>query len=522
MKTVASLQLNASLGPPLARPPLLTPRDLAAFGRLGIPPELLAEAHVQRVTDSEARAKYGIRGPTASDMLGIVFPYFSPDTGQRVTARVRRDNPEVEEGKEKNKYMSPFGDHRHLYFPPGAKDKLQNRETPIVLVEAEKSSLALSAWGERTGNKLLAVAMGGCWGWRGRIGKLEDARGKRVDEQGPIPDLACCDGRKVYVLLDANVATNSMVHQARAALIRELVRRKCEAFICDLPQREGVNGPDDYIARFGDDAMSSVFMNTRAATASCDYGGGRFEIGDRGVEYIGPADKDGNPKPPLWICAPLHVVAKTRDSKSGEWGRLLEWRDADRVAHRWAMPIELLQRDGGVEARCELARQGLAIAPGRAIRELLPAYLQVWPIDARARCVDRLGWHSAVYVLPEEAIGDVGERVVFQNAHAVEPAFSVAGSVDEWRENVAAFAQGNSRLVFAVSAAFAGAALEPAAEDSGGFHLRGPSSTGKSTALKFSCIGLGQSLLLPQAMARNVEWPRRTGRSAQRWTVDPR
>jgi putative DNA primase/helicase len=58
----------------------------------------------------------------------------------------------------------------------------------------------------------------------------------------------------------------------------------------------------------------------------------------------------------------------TRNGRSGEWGRLLEWRDADGLLHQWAMPSELLQRDGGVEVRCELARQGLAIAPGRGAR----------------------------------------------------------------------------------------------------------------------------------------------------------
>ena len=42
--------------------------------------------------------------------------------------------------------------------------------------------------------------------------------------------------------------------------------------------------------------------------------------------------------------------------------------------------------------------------------------------------------------------------------------------------------KGNSRMVFALSVAFAGPLIEPAGEDSGGFHLRGVSSTGKSTA----------------------------------------
>lgn len=247
--------------------PGLAPSDLAAFERLGIGVELLAEAHVQRVTDAEARALYGITGSATKDMSGVVFPYFSLATGKRVTARVRRDNPEIEAGKDRNKYISAYGDRKHLYFPPDAAIKLRNPETPIVLVEAEKSSLALTAWAERTGANLLPVAMGGCWGWRGRIGKAENARGSRVDELGPIADLVCCNGRKMYVLLDANVATNPKVAQAQRALVAELRKRQCDTLLCDLPEVEGVNGPDDYIALCGDDAMARVLANARSEAA---------------------------------------------------------------------------------------------------------------------------------------------------------------------------------------------------------------------------------------------------------------
>jgi uncharacterized protein (DUF927 family) len=484
-------------GLPVERPDRLTPNDLAAFQRLGIPPELLVEARVHRVSDREAREN-GFIGSVTADLSGIVFPYPGLITGRRVTARLRRDSPEMEAGKEKNKYISAYGDHKHLFFPPGAADKLQDADTPIALVEAEKSTLALTAWAKRKGVNLLAVAMGGCWGWRGRTGKVENSGGERVDEKGPISDLDCVNGRKIFVLLDANVASNSKVQQARTALVRELVSRKSEVFVCNLPAVDGVNGPDDYIGVCGDEAMARVFTdakNSGAAVAHYDYGGGRFQVSDRGVVYIGPPDKDGNAKPPLWICEPLQVVAKTRDSKSNEWGRLLEWRDADGWRHQWAMPLEFLQRDGGVEVRCELARQGLAISPVRTARDLLATYLQVWPIDVRARCVDRIGWHGSRYVLAAEAVGESSEKVVFQNAHAVEPAFSVAGTADEWREHVAALAQGNSRMIFALSAAFGGALLEPAGDDSGGFHLRGRSSTGKSTALKAAASVWGNPAL---------------------------
>lgn len=227
-----------------------------------------------------------------------------------------------------------------------------------------------------------------------------------------------------------------------------------------------------------------------------DYGGGRFEVSPRGVFFIG-TDKEGNALSPRWVSSTLYVKAMTRDAKSGEWGRLLEWHDADGVRHQWAMPLEFLQGDGA-DVRRELARLGLSIAPGRAARELLASYIQVWPVEARARCVERLGWHGGVYVTPAESIGQGDEIVVFQNTHALEPALAVSGTAEAWRDSVAALAAGNSRLVFALSVAFAGALADVVGEDSGGFHLRGKSSSGKSTALKAAASVWGHPLTYPR------------------------
>lgn len=231
-------------------------------------------------------------------------------------------------------------------------------------------------------------------------------------------------------------------------------------------------------------------------TQSCSYGGGRFETSELGVFFIG-TDKDGNEKHPIWVCSPLRVVAMTRDGKSGEWGRLLEWRDADGVRHQWAMPLELTQGDGS-DVRRELARFGVQISPSRSARDLLASYIQVWPVEARARCVDRLGWHGGVYVTPSESIGQHEELVVFQNAQALEPSHAACGTVGEWRNSVGRLAAGNSRLVFALSVAFAGALADVAGEDSGGFHLRGKSSSGKSTALKVAASAWGNPAAYPR------------------------
>ncbi len=197
-----------------------------------------------------------------------------------------------------------------------------------------------------------------------------------------------------------------------------------------------------------------------------DYSGGAFEVSKHGVFFLG-TDKEGNEQPPKWICSKLEVLASTRDTGSKEWGRLLAWEDGDGVAHRWPLPMELLQGDG-LEMRRELARLGLQISPTKAARDLLAIYVQVWPAQSRARCVDKLGWHGAAYVTPSEAIGDDEEITVFQSTQAIEPAFSVSGTVASWGGSVAAMAAGNSRMVFAISTAFAASLLDLLGEESGG------------------------------------------------------
>jgi hypothetical protein len=241
--------------------PNLAATDVEMFGKLRIPSELVERAGIVRVTDREARDEFGIRG--SGDMAGVAFPYFAPETmtngRRRNYVRIRRDHPEIEDGKPRKKYVAPYGDRNHLYFPP-TPELFADPSVPIVLVEAEKSVLALTAWCERTGTKVLTLAMGGCWSWRGQIGIHTTATGERVPEMGAIPDLNICrDGRLIYVLLDANCASNPKVQQARSQLVRQLRKQGADVHILDLPAGEGVNGPDDYIGVLGDEALTQLF-----------------------------------------------------------------------------------------------------------------------------------------------------------------------------------------------------------------------------------------------------------------------
>jgi putative DNA primase/helicase len=243
----------------------LTQADLVTFERFGIPQDLLDAAKVRRVTTEQARDL--LSSPHPGNLAGVLFPYLDPESGRPVTCRVRRDSPEIENGKPRDKYLSAYGDVRHLYFPPGAGALLADASVTVALVEAEKSALTLTAAAGRASRRVVAVAMGGDWGWKGTIGKTTDAAGARVDVKGPLPDLnrITWTGRDVVVMLDANVVTNTKVQAAQRALASELAGRGARVRIANLPVEDAVNGPDDLRAAHGDAALFAVLDSATSA-----------------------------------------------------------------------------------------------------------------------------------------------------------------------------------------------------------------------------------------------------------------
>lgn len=206
-----------------------------------------------------------------------------------------------------------------------------------------------------------------------------------------------------------------------------------------------------------------------------------FTVNDEGVFYNGV--KDGNWQPPWWICSKLEVTAVTRDSKGEAWGRLLEFDDLDGVPHSWACPMELFAGDGA-EFRRVLFSMGLRMATATSARNLLLQYVQTAKVQDRARCVERTGWHGGVFVMPERTIGEADERILFQSAASAPNTFKQRSKLAGWQQHIAAPCAGNSRLVFAISTAFAAPLLHVTGMESGGLHYRGDSSTGKTTALR--------------------------------------
>ena len=207
---------------------------------------------------------------------------------------------------------------------------------------------------------------------------------------------------------------------------------------------------------------------------------GPYRLDDKGLWFINPDPSRGGRQ---WLTAPLDVTAETRDATGADWGLLLEWRDRDGRAHAWSMPSALLAGDGA-ELRRELLSRGLRISANREARSRLLDYLSNVRRPERIRAVSRIGWIKDAFVLPNAVIGQTGsERVVLQTERPLEHSFKTAGTLDGWRDGVAAPAAGNPALVLAIGAAFAAPLLTPLGLEGGGFHFTGASSIGKSTAL---------------------------------------
>ena len=209
---------------------------------------------------------------------------------------------------------------------------------------------------------------------------------------------------------------------------------------------------------------------------------GSFRITDHGVFLV--KDCPGGSSDLVKLAARVDVIAETRDSAGNNWGRLLRWQDNEGREHRWAMPMEVLSSDAaGVRAR--LLGEGLAfISTNARWRERFAEYLQTAPVNRRIRCISRGGWHDSSYTLPDETFGLEGsDEVMYQASTDADSNWRIKGSANDWRVQIGEKCSGNSRLVLAVSCAFAGPLLSIAGAESGGIHFYGASSTGKSTAL---------------------------------------
>lgn len=242
-----------------------TKRDESMLASHGLTLADAQAAQLRWVTDEEGALIVGQadRRTAYRNFAGILFTYFRD--GRVISHRLRRSNPDIEEQsdgppKQKNKYLSAPGERGHLYFAPTAMPEwCQDTTIDLAITEGEWKTLALHrlALDDNPGDRprWLSLGLAGVWNYRGVVGKTTDANGKRVDVRGPIPDLDLIkwEGRRVKIVFDSDVKTNSAVKHARRELAALLVQRRAIVEFIDIPDApEGSKwGVDDWYGAVG-------------------------------------------------------------------------------------------------------------------------------------------------------------------------------------------------------------------------------------------------------------------------------
>lgn len=206
---------------------------------------------------------------------------------------------------------------------------------------------------------------------------------------------------------------------------------------------------------------------------SCEHGGVYYHA----IE----TDKQGNiqEKPPLRLSDAIELIGRGIDS-AGNHYRLIEWQDRiTRDKKRGALAMAGIGSDWAA-----LLRLGITIASGRRKRELLADYLQTEGANTAYRITEQTGWHDEAYILPNgEIIANDNARLFYNGDKSQAKAYQQSGSLSDWQAEVARYMPNNSRLCLAIGTALAAPLLSLLGIESGGFHLYGDSSEGKTTAL---------------------------------------
>lgn len=265
-----------------------------------------------------------------------------------------------------------------------------------------------------------------------------------------------------------------------------LLNQYQDDFECDLSQYESVEDVQAFLNDAIEQLPKSEVLPKGHLAKPMKWENGHFHITEAGLYFV-EEDKNGISHK-RFISSPVLVTAKTRDDSSNNWGVLLQWKDDNDVKHIQALSMELFQTDGA-DLRKALAYQGVTIAPDQRARNLFQCYLMSYQANRYALCVDRVGWHENVFVLPHVQIGQTADNdlIVYQASNTLDNRYQSKGTLAQWQSDVAQLVASHSLLVFSLSTAFTGQLLTPLNQQGGGFHIKGGSSKGKSTALNLAC-----------------------------------
>ncbi|MGF6637024.1 DUF927 domain-containing protein [Paraburkholderia sp. MM6662-R1] len=390
-------------------------------------------------------------------------------------------------------------------MPPGLRPLFGLRDlvegdqgAPVFVVEGEKAALALRGLGQRP----VVTSAGGAKAaaktdWSPLAGRSvviwpdNDEAGLKYQDQ--VIELIRAAGPSTQIkLVDAKKVMRSLC-QAQDWVYGEKADDLDGWDVADLAQL-GVAG--DVVADWAKNSLIDVpvalgsdgQMRRLVAVENGDSvtwaSGKSYTVDDEGVT-VWKMQKDE--LVPVKVSSRVEILRQLRDQESSGWS--LELR---------------LHKPDGQQQTIVVRRATLSDA--RAFRETfsdLGVIVYNWVefndylAHAKTRdaheLVRSVGWSGMNYVRADRVFGVNAEAVALDPEAPASAAFRHEGTLERWNDEIGKYCESNSRLMLAACVALAAPLLRLLGMESGGVHLVGQSSVGKTTAMKVAASIWGKS-----------------------------
>ena len=183
----------------------------------------------------------------------------------------------------------------------------------------------------------------------------------------------------------------------------------------------------------------------------------------------------------------IKVIAFTKSTD--EVSRILEFKDYRGEIHTLIAKPKMFTKDGD-QLRIQLISRGFIFAGNSLSKRKLFEYIVSSVPGKEVSIASRIGFSENIYIRPDLIIGDTQEEIILDTAIQDE-SYGTAGTLQQWNDLIARWCVGNSRLIFAISSAFASILLKPCDMPNFGFHFVGNSSSGKTTCLNIAASVFG-------------------------------
>jgi putative DNA primase/helicase len=366
---------------------------------------------------------------------------------------------------------------------------------PLLITEGTKKVCSIVSSG------FPAIGLNGVAGWsNGR-----DENGNRLPHQELSPFL----GREIILAFDIDKSPKTVKSvNAEKLSFHNCIKDK-NSKLTEIKWDSNYKGVDDWLGSMVEEkrevALSKACQNRSEVVSSKPNPNDKSSTKNSGNKDK-PAAKPSNftssietglvevkviegKEIPIPIGNHLEAIARVNNPEGTDATLLLKFKTYYGSISRWSMSRGFLGGDSR-DITSELLRLGYHYERGRK-KELLE-YLHSLgsQIEQAYIITDSSGWVQKSFVLPHKTHGDPDLR--FRDVDPSPDSITeIKGTQQGWIDNVAARCEGNSRLILGLGTSFAAPLLPIVDIESGGFHLVGGTSQGKTTILSVAASVTG-------------------------------